>query len=77
MSDCKCHPLSAFHWRTYKTQIDWTPEQRNAVQSAKSTDVVNRTRGANKEPGYLGPLSNKASSQIELTPKRFHIFSKA
>lgn len=75
---CKCHPLSAFHWRNpdRPRMIDWSGLNRAQVSSTSSSTVVNAKRATGVDVATIHGLSNKKQA-MKLDPKHFHVFMKA
>lgn len=70
---CKCHPLSAFHWRNKPCQLDWGQMDRARASSESTSKVVDRNRANGIDLSHRMPGGVTRS----LDPKRFHVFSKA
>jgi hypothetical protein len=75
---CKCSPLSAFHWRDPDRPrlIDWSDLNRTQVSSAHSSAVVNAKRATGVDVATVHGLSNK-QHPMKLDPRHFHVFMKA
>lgn len=75
---CKCHPLSAFHWRdpSRPRQVDWSDLKASQVSSVNSSAVVNAKRATGVDVATVHGLSNK-QHPMKLDPKHFHVFMKA
>ena len=58
---CKCHPLSAFHWRdpSRPRLIDWSDLNKSQVTSTLSSAVVNAKRATGVDVATVHGLSNK------------------
>jgi len=75
---CKCHPLSAFHWRdpSRPRLIDWSDLRVSQVSSVNSSAVVNAKRATGVDVATVHGLSNKRHP-MKLDAKHFHVFMKA
>jgi len=75
---CKCHPLSAFHWRdpSRPRQIDWSDLRASQVSSVNSSAVVNAKRATGVDVATVHGLSNR-QHPMKLDAKHFHVFMKA
>ncbi len=75
---CKCHPLSAFHWRNpdRPRMIDWSDLTKSLRSSESSSQSINNKRAVGKDLSTVHGLSNKVSMRV-LDPRHFHVFTKA
>jgi hypothetical protein len=75
---CKCHPLSAFHWRdpSRPRLIDWSDLKVSQMSSESSSALVNSKRATGVDMSTVHGLSNRPRN-MTLDPKQFHVFMKA